>query len=55
MGPDFILSADGDMKDTPHEARDSAAFQHADSASTECKGRLEEQHVWRQPLMLHPC
>ncbi|OQU89576.1 hypothetical protein SORBI_3002G217000 [Sorghum bicolor] len=25
MGPDFNLSADGDMKVTPHEARDSAA------------------------------
>lgn len=26
MGPDFNLSVDGDMKVTPHEARDSAAF-----------------------------
>jgi hypothetical protein len=25
MGPDFNLSADGDRKITPHEARDSAA------------------------------
>ena len=25
LGPDFNLSADGDMKVNPHEARDSAA------------------------------
>jgi len=55
MGPDFILGADGDMKVTPHDARDSVAFQHADSASIEGKGRLGVQHVLRQPLMLHPC
>lgn len=25
MGPDFNMSADGDSKNTPHEARNSAA------------------------------